>query len=91
MKTALLMICLAGAATAASAQRAAPRVPADPAAPAPKPSYASAFTDYRPWNAAPETVRWRDANDTMRELRGHAGHVKPAVTPPAPPTQKAKP
>ena len=91
MKTALLVFCVAAAATAASAQRPAPRDPADPAATVPKPTYESAFADYRPWNAAPETVRWRESNDATRELRGHAGHVKPAATPPVPPTRKVKP
>jgi hypothetical protein len=42
-----------------------------------KPVYDSAFAGYRPWKEE-EPGRWREANDEMGRLGGHAGHGGPA-------------
>ena len=38
--------------------------------------YRSAFADYRPWRGQEPTVDWKRANDEMRRLGGHAGHLR---------------
>lgn len=82
MRSAIPFVLLAVVASTADAQQAAPRDPANPAAPVPKPVHESAFTGYRPWSE-PATVRWRDANEEVRHLGGHTGHVKPSAKAPA--------
>lgn len=82
MRSAISYVLLAGFASAVAAQQAAPRDPANPATPVPKPVYESAFAGYRPWSE-PDTGRWREANEEVRRLGGHAGHVKPAAKAPA--------
>lgn len=82
MRSAFPFLLLAGFASAVAAQQTAPRDPANPAAPVPKPAYESAFVGYRPW-IEPATGRWREANEEVRWLGGHAGHVKPAAKAPA--------
>jgi hypothetical protein len=82
-----LAACFAGSATA---QTAARPDPADPKAAAPARPYESSFKDYRPY-VDPEVARWRQSNEEMGRLGGHAGHVqqapdaagKPAVKAPA--------
>jgi hypothetical protein len=88
MRTALPAALLAALASAVAAQQAAPPDPSNPAASAPKPVYESAFTGYRPWTEV-KASPWREANEDMRRLGGHAGHVKPAAKAPLPPQKKA--
>jgi len=88
MRSALPFLLLAGFASTVAAQQAAPRDPANPAAPVPKPAYESAFAGYRPWTE-PAPGRWREANEEVRRLGGHAGHVKPPAKAPAPADRKA--
>jgi hypothetical protein len=79
---ALAAIC----AGAAFAQTDAQRNPSDPQQRVPAVEYRSAFSDYRPYRE-PETAKWREANDQVRALGGHKGHVaktQPAAKPEAP-------
>lgn len=48
---------------------------ADPTATVPAFAYVSPFADYRRFDDGAPTG-WRDTNDAMRELRGHAGHLR---------------
>jgi hypothetical protein len=73
------------------AQSAARPDPANSRAAVPARPYESAFKDYRPY-ADPEAARWRQSNEELGSLGGHAGHVrreagataKPAAKPSAP-------
>lgn len=67
---------------------------AQPGATAGQPiQYRSAFDGYRPWSAQPPR-NWREVNDEVGRLGGHAGHLrsspaapeqeKPAAKAPAP-------
>lgn len=87
MRPVFTVVLLAGIASAAAAQETPPD-PANPAAAVPKPVYHSAFTGYRPWTE-PVTARWREANEEVRQLGGHASHAKPAAKAPtaAPPKE----
>ena len=81
------VVAAAMTAPAAGAENTGVRAAADPTATVPAFSYVSPFADYRHFDdGAP--IRWRDANDSMRELRGHAGHLRdgsgPAETPTMP-------
>jgi hypothetical protein len=77
---ALLMLTL-GLADAASAADKRPD-PADPAADVPPHRYVSDFASYR--QPQFEQKRdWRQANDTVRDVGGHAGALKGAYEPPA--------
>lgn len=49
--------------------------PADPAVSVPQPEYHSAFSGYRK-AGFDEKRDWRQANDTVRDLGGHAGALK---------------
>jgi hypothetical protein len=69
-----LGIAFAGAA----AGQAARPDPADPKALVPAPRYESTFKDYRP-HAEPEIARWRETNEEMGRLGGHAGHLPRAA------------
>ena len=42
----------------------------------PKPTYRSAFTDYRRFNAEEPLRSWRRANDAVRDAGGHVGLMK---------------
>jgi hypothetical protein len=88
------------AASAAFAQTpAARRDPMDPQARAPAAHYRSAFENYRPYRDSPVTG-WREANEEVRAIGGHAGHLArpgavavPAGKPDAkdsPPAEKPK-
>lgn len=46
------------------------------------PPYRSAFADYRAWRADEPTADWRRANDDVRRLGGHAGHLREAPSAP---------
>lgn len=48
-----------------------------PAVAAP-PMYRSAFDNYRTWRAEEAAADWRQANDEMGQLGGHAGHLRGA-------------
>ena len=82
MRSAFPVALLAGFASAVAAQQATPPDPAAPAAAVPKPVYESVFSGYRPWTE-PAAARWREPNEDVRRLGGHAGHVKPAAKAPA--------
>jgi hypothetical protein len=57
-------------------------------APAPSaPVYRSAFDSYRPWRADEPSADWRQANQEMGQLGGHAGHLRGA--PPSPSTSSS--
>ena len=87
-----LLLCLGGAAFAQSEPR---RDPSDPQAGVPAVEYRFAFSEYQPFRD-PEIEKWREANDQMKELGGHRGHVakpgsggtKPAAEPKAAPAQE---
>lgn len=66
-----LLLCLGGAVFAQSEAR---RDPSDPQAGVPAVQYRSAFSEYQPFRD-PEIGKWREANDQMKELGGHRGHV----------------
>jgi len=68
----------------AAAQPTARPDPADPKAPVPVRPYASALKEYRPY-ADQEAGRWRESNDEMGRVGGHAGHVPQRATAPARP------
>lgn len=73
----LKMTCIALAgcfAGSAAAQAPARPDPADPKAAAPVRPYESAFKDYRPY-VDPDIARWREVNDAVGKLKGHAGHL----------------
>ncbi|MDW8468954.1 MAG: hypothetical protein RML56_08295 [Burkholderiales bacterium] len=76
-RTIAFALAAAFAAGAAAREVARPH-PADPAAGAKPPARTSAFEDYRPYSE-PELARWREANDEVRRLGGHAGHVPGSV------------
>lgn len=38
--------------------------------------YRSALAEYRPWRDQEPTVDWKRANDEMKRLGGHAGHLR---------------
>lgn len=79
----------------AAAQSATPAVPGEPAPAqsssasaeppraAPTIGYESAFKDYRSWRDEP-TRPWRDVNDEVRQVGGHAGVLKAAEPGPEP-------
>jgi len=74
----LAFAALALFAGAAAAQQPARPDPADAKAAVPALRYDSAFKAYRPY-AEPEIARWRDVNDEMTRLGGHAGHMPQAA------------
>lgn len=66
--------------------------PADPAAPATAVAYESAFKTFRSPgddNQTPDKV-WRSANEDMRRLGGHVGHMKGEVPQPVPSSDAGK-
>lgn len=72
------------AAVGAAAQAPERPDPTDAKAPS-RLAHDSAFKDYRRYTD-PEIARWREANEEMARLNGHAGHVPAApkeVTPAA--------
>jgi hypothetical protein len=76
--------------TAAFASRANP---ADPALAVAEPTYASSFAGYRRYES-PQIAPWRELNDEMERLGGHAGHIKDDVSPldtPKPDVQLGEP
>jgi hypothetical protein len=77
---ALLMLTL-GLAQAASAADTRPD-PADPAAVVPPHRYVSDFASYRKPQFE-QKLDWRQANDTVRDVGGHAGALKDAPEQPA--------
>lgn len=74
---ALLALTLA---SGAGAQEQPPGPRLDPAQPLP---YRSAFDGYQP-HADPVAAPWREANDLVRRLGGHAGHLRGAAGTPRP-------
>jgi hypothetical protein len=59
-------------------------VAAAPTAPDVAP-YRSAFAEYRPWRGQEPAVDWKRANDEMKRLGGHAGHLREKAQQPEPP------
>jgi hypothetical protein len=78
---ALLMLTL-GLADAASAAGNKRPDPADPEAVVPPHRYVSDFASYRQPKFE-QKLDWLQANDTVRDVGGHAGALKDAPTPPA--------
>lgn len=76
MKTPIAAL-LALVASAAYGQQDKKPGPADPSLRVPRPIYQSAFAGYRPYKEE-EPTRWREANDEVRRIGGHADHSKPA-------------
>lgn len=74
------VVALALAASHAVAQTDARPGPAVPAGPGRPVEYDSAFQRYRPF-VDPELSRWREVNDEMGRLNGHAGHLPGSVPP----------
>ena len=68
----LLALTLSLWAGAAAAQKATAPHPADPTARVPAPKYESAFTGYAPYREE-KPAPWRDVNDEVGKVRGHAG------------------
>lgn len=62
----------------------------------PPPSVTAPIKHYRPFNAKEKPVDWREANELVRALDGHLGHVRneKKPLPPAPvrhkPAEKGK-
>jgi len=52
--------------------------PSDPSVPGPAFRYESAFESYQPFQGR-KPVSWKDANEEMGRLGGHAGHASPAA------------
>jgi len=77
---------------AADVAAQSPASPLDPAAPTPPLKYESAFRGYRAFEEA-EVKSWRELNNTVRSVGGHAGSLpaklsapsqsRPADVPPA--------
>lgn len=76
----LVLSLFALVARSAAAQVRAQPGPADAAKPAPAVVYDSAFNGYRPF-VDPDPARWREVNDEMGRLNGHAGHLPGSVSP----------
>lgn len=76
MQSAVLMLLMLtlGLAETASAGDKRPD-PADPNAAVPPHRYVSEFTSYRPPQFE-QKLDWRQANDTVRDVGGHAGALK---------------
>jgi len=68
---------------AVAATLAAQHDPADPAAAVAPLAVESVFRDYRPYHE-PAQVDWRKANEEVRRLGGHAGHVPGSASSPEP-------
>ncbi len=80
----LFAVAALAAAGIAVAQQTRTTDPADPATAVPPVSYQSVFTGFRGQPDDRQTP-WREANDDVRRLRGHLGHVpESAATKPAP-------
>jgi len=75
----LVTAALAALPAVAIGQQASARPdPADASIAVPTTHYKSAFKDYRAAaedEATPDAV-WREVNNTVRDLGGHAGHIK---------------
>lgn len=65
-----------------AARGAEPADPADAAAVVPAAEYRSAFSGYEPFRES-QPGAWRELNDTVGRLKGHAGHVQEPAPPPA--------
>jgi len=73
----MFSVLIAASLAAASASAPAP----SGIAAAPAVSYRSAFDDYRTWDA--QSPRdWREVNDEVERLGGHAGHLRGSTTTP---------
>lgn len=80
--TCLTIVVMATPVLAGAQQKARPD-PADPAAAAPAPAYDSVFRTYVPQREV-KPAAWKDINDEMGRLGGHAGHTRDSVDPAAP-------
>lgn len=79
-----LLLPFAAALAAAPAWAAEP--PSADAAPSQR-AYRSAFADYRNFKDEP-VGSWREANDEMGRVGGHAGHTSHSGMPASPPPQE---
>lgn len=78
----MLLMLIASLAQTASAADKRPD-PADPAAVVPPHRYVSDFASYRKPQFE-QKLDWRQANDTVRDVGGHAGALKGVDEPPQP-------
>jgi len=73
-----IRICVAAAvAAAASARAAGVPEPTAPAAAVPPAQYESAFSEYRSYRDE-KPAAWRDVNDAVARIGGHAGALRGA-------------
>jgi hypothetical protein len=70
----LIVVTMACFASASVAQSDPGQDASDPSARVPPVGHRSAFAGYRPY-AEQEHLSWREANEEMRRLGGHRGHV----------------
>ena len=75
MKRAIVLLLMACAGGAAFAQSEAKVPAAQPDVPVPAVKYRSAFEDYRPYREQ-EIATWREVNDEVARIGGHAGVLK---------------
>ena len=70
---------VAGGSVAQTVPQSAAQTAAQSAAPGPAPlKYESTFTGYQPYRDG-KRGDWRELNDTVRTLGGHAGHLRGAM------------
>lgn len=77
MQRAMLLLLSACAAGGALAQNEGRRDPANTDAPAPALTYRSVFADYIPYREQ-DVAPWREINDEVARIGGHAGMQKAA-------------
>jgi hypothetical protein len=78
-QTSAFVAAAAFAGAAVAGEPAARPKPADAKAAVPKLRYHSAFKEYRP-HAESEIAGWREVNEEMARLGGHAGHLRHEAT-----------
>jgi hypothetical protein len=69
------MTVVAASSAASFAQAAKGADPADPGAPTPTARYESAFAGYAAYQE-PQAGNWRERNDELGSVGGHAGHLQ---------------
>jgi hypothetical protein len=80
MNRAIVLLLWACAGGAALAQSEGKNQPAKPETSVPPVTYRSAFEDYRPYRAQ-EIAPWREVNDEVARVGGHAGVLKATQKP----------
>ena len=93
LQTFLVMAIVASGSAAAFAETVARQEPTEAAAPVPAVRYESAFSGYAPFREQ-EPGAWREQNDEIGKVGGHAGHLKGRPDPssnPTPPGESPQP